>query len=75
MTRTIALALASVALAGCLDDAPAPATAAPPPPPRLEAACEAMRSAFPISFASPGDTPETVRQVREANARFAVTCP
>lgn len=51
----------------------------PPPPvtsaPRTPAVCEALRPALPISYSSSRDTPETVKGVRQANARFSAACP
>lgn len=51
----------------------------PPPPvtsaPRTPAVCEALRPAMPISYSSSRDTPETVKGVRQANARFSAACP
>lgn len=69
-----ALRLAAMALllAGCMPgSSPPPVTAIP----TTAAACEAMRPAMPITYSSKSDTPETVRQVRAANARFTSACP
>lgn len=79
MIRTIAAVLASgVLLGGCslvsLGGGDAATTAAPQPA-KEQKACEAMRESFPLTFAWPGDTAETVHQVRQANARFASACP
>lgn len=69
MTVTIA---ASLALGACLGgEPPPPVTSAP----RTPAVCEALRPAMPISYSSSKDTPETVRGVRQANARFQAACP
>lgn len=70
---TTATLLASLALAGCLGGG-----AEPPPPsstPTTAATCEAMRPAMPIRYSSKSDTLETVKQVREVNARYAAACP
>lgn len=58
-------------LAGCVTDNPPPVTAAP----RTPAVCEALRPSLPIRYSSKGDTAETVKQVKEANARFSAACP
>lgn len=73
MTRMIATIAASLALGGCLGDGstPPPITAMP----TSAAACEALRPAMPISYSSSRDTPETVKGVRQANARFKAACP
>lgn len=74
MIRTIATIAASLALGGCLGGG----SAAPPPvtsSPRTPAVCEALRPAMPISYSGSRDTPETVKGVRQANARFAAACP
>lgn len=72
--RTTATTLAaSLFLAAC----GGPQGAAPPVSavPTTAAACEALRPDMPIRYSSKGDTPETVRQVRAVNARFAAACP
>lgn len=74
MTRTIATIAVSLLLGGCLGGggaAPSPVTAAP----RTPAVCEALRPAMPISYSGSRDTPETVKSVRQANARFKAACP
>lgn len=74
MIRTTATTLAvSLLLAGCLgsQDAPPPVSAVP----TTAAACEALRPDMPIRYSGKSDTPETVRQVRAVNARFAAACP
>lgn len=58
-------------LSGCLGNSPPPVSAIP----TTAAACEALRPAFPITYSSKSDTPETVKQVRAANARFLASCP
>lgn len=87
MTRTISMLarLAAVAsLAGCsglMGDRPSGPTTAPA---TLAGACEAMRPALPIGYhgGKSGlggglgeDTPGTVTQVKDANARFKAACP
>lgn len=69
--RTFAAALLCLLLSGCLGNPPPPVSAIP----TTAAACEAMRSAFPITYSGKSDTAETVRQVRAANARFVAACP
>lgn len=73
MIRTIATIAASLLLGGCFGGG------SPPPPvtsaPRTPAVCEALRPALPISYSGSRDTPETVKGVRQANARFAAACP
>lgn len=69
-TLTTATLLASLALAGC-NDSPPPVTSAP----RTPAVCEALRPAMPVRYSSKADTQETVRQVREVNARYLAACP
>ena len=73
MTKTIATIAASLALGGCFGggSAPAPVTSSA----RTPAVCEALRPAMPISYSSTRDTPETVKGVRQANARFTAACP
>lgn len=72
MTRTIATIVVSLLLGGCLGGGtPPPVTAAPRP----LAVCEALRPALPISYSGSRDTPETVKGVRQANARFKAACP
>ena len=73
MTRTIATIAASLLLGGCLGggSAPPPVTAAP----RTPAVGEGLRPAMPISYSGTRDTPETVKGVRHANARFKAACP
>ncbi len=67
-----AAALSFLLLSGCLgNDAPPPVTAIP----TAAAACEALRPDMPIRYSSKSDTPETVKQVRAVNARFASACP
>ena len=70
MTRTIATIAASLVLGAC-SQPPSPVTSAP----RTPAVCEALRPALPISYSSSRDTPETVKGVRQANARFEAACP
>lgn len=72
MIRTTAIIAASLALAGCgFLPSSRPVTATP----RNPAICEALRPAMPISYSSSKDTAETVKGVRQANARFASACP
>lgn len=72
MIRTTATLAVSLALGGCLGGGSSlPLTAAP----RTPAVCEALRPAMPISYSSSKDTPETVKGVRQANARFSAACP
>lgn len=72
MIRTTAIIAASLALAGCgFLPSSRPVTATP----RNPAICEALRPAMPISYSGSRDTRETVRNVREANARFEAACP
>jgi hypothetical protein len=72
MIRTIATIAASLALGGCLGGGSPPTVTAAP---RTPAVCEALRPALPISYSGSRDTPETVKGVRQANARFAGACP
>lgn len=72
MTRTIATIVASLALGGCLGGGtPTPPVVAMP---TSTATCEALRPAMPISYSGSRDTPETVKGVRQANARFKAAC-
>jgi len=72
MIRTTATLAVSMVLGGCFGGgSPPPVTAAP----RTPAVCEALRPAMPISYSSSKDTPETVKGVRQANARFSAACP
>lgn len=66
MTRMIAALAVSALLAAC---APAPK-----PVGSLRGSCEVFRPAFPISYDRLKDTPETVKGVKQANARFASAC-
>ena len=66
-----AAALAIILALGACSQSPPPVTSAP----RNPAVCEALRPALPISYSSSRDTPETVRGVRHANARFTAACP
>lgn len=66
-----AAALSLLLLSGCLGNDPPPVSALP----TTAAACEALRPAFPITYSGKSDTPETVKQVRAANARFLASCP
>ena len=68
MIRTIVIAF-SAFLVGC-----APTLAPPTGSPRNNAVCEGMRPAMPIQFSASKDTPETVKQVRAANARYQAMC-
>lgn len=71
--KTRLLSLAGLLLVGvtACSQPPPPVTAAP----RTPAVCEALRPAMPISYSGSRDTPETVKGVRQANARFAAACP
>ncbi len=65
MTRTIWTASALLlALAGCAtthaDDA---------------LVCEALRPALPVKYHANSTDPETVGNIRQANARFTAACP
>ena len=40
----------------------------------LAGSCEAFRPAFPISYDKILDTAQTVKEVKQANARFASAC-
>ena len=66
-----AAAVAILLALGACSQSPPPVTAAP----RTPAVCEALRPAMPISYSSTRDTPETVKGVRQANARFTAACP
>lgn len=66
-----AAAVAILLALGACSQSPPPVTAAP----RTPAVCEALRPAIPISYSSSKDTPETVKGVRQANARFTAACP
>lgn len=69
---TATIAILALLLAGCMPkSAPPPVTAIP----TTAAACEALRPDMPITYSSKSDTPETVKQVRAVNARFASACP
>jgi len=63
---------ASVLLGGCVttERHPPPVTATP----RNNAVCLALQPAMPVSYSSKNDTPETVRGVRAANARYQAAC-
>lgn len=64
-------AVAILLLSAACSQPPSPVTSAP----RTPAVCEALRPAMPISYSGSRDTRETVRNVREANARFEAACP
>lgn len=82
MIRTISISVASLLVGGCslLGSGPAPSAAVPA---TLVGACEAMRPALPIRYhggpdsmgGSGYDTPGTVAQIKDANARFRAACP
>ncbi len=63
-----AAALALIALSGCAGNSITPGA------PRNNAVCLALQPAMPIQYSGKGDTPETVRQVKQANARFQAAC-
>lgn len=65
------LLIASLALLAACAPAPPPVTGTSSTP----AICEALRPAMPIQYSGTKDTPETVKQVRQANARFQAACP
>jgi hypothetical protein len=69
MLRFVAILTTALALSACATTAPKPA-AMP-----LNGGCEAMRDSFPITYIYPGDTLETVENVRKANSRFQAACP
>lgn len=66
-----AAALTILLALGACSQSPPPVSSAP----RSPAVCEALRPDMPISYSSSKDTPETVKGVRQANARFAAACP
>ena len=66
MTRTIAIALALLSVAAACATVRAPADDA--------SVCQALNPGFPVTFSAAGDTPETIRQIRAVNARFAAAC-
>ena len=70
ISRTAA-ALAILLALGACSQSPPPVSAAP----RSPAVCEALRPDMPISYSSSKDTPETVKGVRAANARYSAACP
>lgn len=72
MIRMTATLAASLLLGGCLGGGSTPPVTAAP---RTPAVCEALRPAMPISYSGTRDTPETVKGVRAANARFSAACP
>ena len=72
MIRMTATLAASLLLGGCLGGGSTPPVTAAP---RTPAVCEALRPAMPISYSGTRDTPETVKEVRAANARFVAACP
>ena len=59
-------------LAGCGPSGELPPVTSAP---RTPAVCEALRPDMPIRYSGKGDTPDTVKQVRAVNARFAAACP
>lgn len=65
--RTIAIIAVSLLLAGCAGNYITPT-------PRNNTVCQAMSPAMPIQYSGKGDTPETVKQVRLANARYSAAC-
>jgi len=66
MTATIAAS--SLLLAACSSHPSVTAT------PRNNAVCLALQPAMPIQYSGKNDTPETVKQVRLANARYQAAC-
>lgn len=69
--KSVTSLLSLLLLSGCLGNDPPPVSALP----TTAAACEALRPAFPITYSGKSDTPETLKQVRAANARFLASCP
>lgn len=65
LTRTILTAALSLALGGC-DSLTVTTSDA--------AICEAMRPSFPIKFHGNTDSADTIKEIRQANARFAAAC-
>ncbi len=69
----VALASASaLALAAC-------PSASVPPPVRIQvdsaAVCEALRADLPVKYHGNTTDPETIANIRRANARFRAACP
>lgn len=65
------LPFVALSVVGCMpESSPPPVTAIP----TKAATCEALRPDMPIRYSGKSDTPETVRQVRAVNARFAAAC-
>jgi len=42
--------------------------------PRNNAVCLALQPAMPVTYSAKNDTPETVKGVRAANARYQAAC-
>jgi len=69
-TIPIIATAASALLAGCGDRHPPAVTATP----RNNAVCLALQPAMPVTYSAKNDTPETVKGVRAANARYQAAC-